>query len=260
MKIMMFTNTYLPHVGGVARSVSTYEEEFCRRGHDVRIVAPQFEGAEDSSGRVLRTPAIQNFNGSDFSVRIPAAGADRRFRRRLPAGRLAQPSSVSAGRLGAAAGVVAAAAAGVHVSHDVRAVHALRAARFGCAQAVRDSDEHGVLQPVHARDRPERERGRAASGAWRYDADHVDSHGDRRGALWQRRRKPLSAPLRHRPERDGDRARRPVGRGEESGLSGRGGGPLPGGSSDSRVSGRRLRRRGRVDAAHASASTPARSR
>jgi glycosyltransferase involved in cell wall biosynthesis len=74
MRIMMFTNTYLPHVGGVARSVSTYEQEFCRRGHEVRIVAPEFEGAEDSSGRVLRTPAIQNFNGSDFSVRIPQPG------------------------------------------------------------------------------------------------------------------------------------------------------------------------------------------
>jgi glycosyltransferase involved in cell wall biosynthesis len=74
MRIMMFTNTYLPHVGGVARSVSTYEEEFSRRGHEVRIVAPEFEGAENSSGRVLRTPAIQNFNGSDFSVRIPQPG------------------------------------------------------------------------------------------------------------------------------------------------------------------------------------------
>jgi 1,2-diacylglycerol 3-alpha-glucosyltransferase len=74
MKIVMFTNTYLPHVGGVARSVSTFEEEFCRRGHDVKIVAPAFEGAEDSSGRVLRTPAIQRFNGSDFSVRIPMPG------------------------------------------------------------------------------------------------------------------------------------------------------------------------------------------
>jgi len=64
----------LPHVGGVARSVSTYEEAFCRRGHEVRIVAPQFEGAEDTTGRVLRTPAIQNFNGSDFSVQIPVPG------------------------------------------------------------------------------------------------------------------------------------------------------------------------------------------
>jgi glycosyltransferase involved in cell wall biosynthesis len=74
MKVMMFTNTYLPHVGGVARSVSSYEDEFCRRGHQVRIVAPQFEGAEDATGRVLRTPAIQKFNGSDFSVRIPVPG------------------------------------------------------------------------------------------------------------------------------------------------------------------------------------------
>jgi glycosyltransferase involved in cell wall biosynthesis len=74
MKIMMFTNTYLPHVGGVARSVSSYEEEFCRSGHEVRVVAPQFEGASDSAGRVLRTPAIQKFNGSDFSVRIPVPG------------------------------------------------------------------------------------------------------------------------------------------------------------------------------------------
>ena len=67
----MFTNTYLPHVGGVARSVNTYEEEFRRRGHDIRIIAPEFEGAEESTEFVLRVPAIQNFNGSDFSVRIP---------------------------------------------------------------------------------------------------------------------------------------------------------------------------------------------
>jgi 1,2-diacylglycerol 3-alpha-glucosyltransferase len=75
----MFTNTYLPHVGGVARSVSTYEEEFRRRGHDVRVVAPQFEGAMESTGFVLRTPALQNFNGSDFSVTIPQPGLIAEF-------------------------------------------------------------------------------------------------------------------------------------------------------------------------------------
>ncbi|RIK84636.1 MAG: glycosyl transferase family 1 [Planctomycetota bacterium] len=74
MKIAMFTNTYLPHVGGVARSVSTYEEELRRRGHDVRIVAPVFEGADESTTHVLRTPAVQKFNGSDFSVTIPQPG------------------------------------------------------------------------------------------------------------------------------------------------------------------------------------------
>jgi len=69
----MFTNTYLPHLGGVARSVSTYEEEFRRRGHDVRVIAPEFEGAEESE-YVLRVPAIQHFNGSDFSVQLPQPG------------------------------------------------------------------------------------------------------------------------------------------------------------------------------------------
>jgi 1,2-diacylglycerol 3-alpha-glucosyltransferase len=74
MRILMLTNTYLPHVGGVARSVSTYEIEFRRRGHDVRIVAPQFDGGQDSANHVFRLPAIQHFNGSDFSVRIPQPG------------------------------------------------------------------------------------------------------------------------------------------------------------------------------------------
>lgn len=71
MNITMFTNTYLPHVGGVANSVHTYESEFRRRGFDVRIIAPEFEDAEESTEYVLRVPAIQNFNGSDFSLRLP---------------------------------------------------------------------------------------------------------------------------------------------------------------------------------------------
>lgn len=71
MKISMFTNTYLPHVGGVANSVHTYEQEFRRRGFDVNVVAPEFEGAVESTEHVFRVPAIQNFNGSDFSLRLP---------------------------------------------------------------------------------------------------------------------------------------------------------------------------------------------
>lgn len=71
MKIAMFSNTYLPHVGGVARSVNTYEEELRGRGNRVNIIAPQFEGAAQSTEHVFRVSAIQNFNGSDFSLRIP---------------------------------------------------------------------------------------------------------------------------------------------------------------------------------------------
>jgi 1,2-diacylglycerol 3-alpha-glucosyltransferase len=74
MKIAMFTNTYLPHVGGVARSVSSFSDELRRRNHEVEIIAPQFPEAEESTEHVLRVPAIQNFNGSDFSVHLPQPG------------------------------------------------------------------------------------------------------------------------------------------------------------------------------------------
>ena len=74
----MFTNTYLPHVGGVARSVSTFEEQLRRQGHNVCVIAPEFDGAE-ASPHVLRMPALQNFNGSDFSVRLPQPGLIAEF-------------------------------------------------------------------------------------------------------------------------------------------------------------------------------------
>lgn len=76
MNICMMTNTYLPHVGGVARSVSTFADEYVRRGHNVLVVAPEFQGKPlpaRAEAIVERVPAIQNFNGSDFSVRLPIA-------------------------------------------------------------------------------------------------------------------------------------------------------------------------------------------
>lgn len=74
MKICFFTNTFLPHVGGVARSVQTFLEDFRRRRHRVLVVAPEFsEGCAPRriERSVERVPAVQNFNGSDFSVRLP---------------------------------------------------------------------------------------------------------------------------------------------------------------------------------------------
>jgi glycosyltransferase involved in cell wall biosynthesis len=74
MKICMFTNTYLPHVGGVARSVDFFARDLRSFGHRVMVAAPTFPadmGAIEDDENVLRMPAVQNFNGSDFSVRIP---------------------------------------------------------------------------------------------------------------------------------------------------------------------------------------------
>lgn len=75
MKICLMTNTYLPHVGGVARSVSTFAEEYRKLGHEVLVVAPQLPGRVKKRAEAIveRVAAIQNFNGSDFSVRLPLA-------------------------------------------------------------------------------------------------------------------------------------------------------------------------------------------
>lgn len=72
MKIVMMTNTYLPHVGGVANSVSSFAAALRSRGHEVVVVAPMFEDTPEGEADVVRVPAIQHFNGSDFSYRLPA--------------------------------------------------------------------------------------------------------------------------------------------------------------------------------------------
>ncbi len=74
MNIVMFTNTYTPHVGGVARSVESFTREYRRKGHRTLVVAPEFPGTADQEEDLLRIPAIQNFNGSDFSLVLPVSG------------------------------------------------------------------------------------------------------------------------------------------------------------------------------------------
>lgn len=74
MNILMATNTYAPHVGGVARSVAAFSEEYRRQGHRVLVIAPEFDGAPENEPDVLRVPAMQRFNGSDFSVPMAIPG------------------------------------------------------------------------------------------------------------------------------------------------------------------------------------------
>src|SRR5687767_10461248 len=66
----MLTNTFTPHVGGVARSVETLSRTLRKMGHRAMVVAPEFENRPDGEEDVVRVPAIQKFNGSDFSVRL----------------------------------------------------------------------------------------------------------------------------------------------------------------------------------------------
>ncbi|MGZ9127492.1 MAG: glycosyltransferase [Candidatus Binatia bacterium] len=74
MNIVMLTNTFTPHVGGVARSVETFTDAYRQLGHRVLVVAPEFPNMPQDEANVVRIPAVQNFNGSDFSVVLPVAG------------------------------------------------------------------------------------------------------------------------------------------------------------------------------------------
>jgi len=74
VNILMITNTYLPFIGGVERSVKIFTEEYRRMGHRVIIVAPSFENMPKEEIDVIRVPALQNFNGTDFSVQLPIPG------------------------------------------------------------------------------------------------------------------------------------------------------------------------------------------
>ncbi|MDH3257277.1 MAG: glycosyltransferase [Nitrospinota bacterium] len=74
MNILMVTNTYTPHVGGVAKSVAAFTETYRQLGHRVLVIAPEFENMPENESDVIRVPAIQNFNGSDFSVHLPIPG------------------------------------------------------------------------------------------------------------------------------------------------------------------------------------------
>jgi len=74
MNIVMLSNTYAPHVGGVARSIAAFARQYRELGHHVLVVAPEFDQQQSDEKDVVRIPAIQNFNGSDFSVALPVSG------------------------------------------------------------------------------------------------------------------------------------------------------------------------------------------
>jgi len=70
MNIIMTTNTYKPILGGLEKSVEAFTSELRELGHRVIIVAPEYQDMELEID-VIRIPAVQNFNGSDFSVQLP---------------------------------------------------------------------------------------------------------------------------------------------------------------------------------------------
>lgn len=70
MNIAMMTNTYLPMVGGLERSVEIFSNEYRKRGHRVLIITPEFPDMPEKEEGVIRLPAIKNFHHSEYSVAL----------------------------------------------------------------------------------------------------------------------------------------------------------------------------------------------
>lgn len=74
MRIAMFTNTYLPQIGGVAISVNRFAEGYRKRGHPTHIVAPEYDEAgssEQDEADVTRVTSLTRFGGGPFSLALP---------------------------------------------------------------------------------------------------------------------------------------------------------------------------------------------
>ncbi len=74
MNILMLTNTFMPYVGGVAQSVQRFVDEYRRQGHRVMVAAPRYKNAQRAETDVVRFPAIQHLNGTEFSLPMPLPG------------------------------------------------------------------------------------------------------------------------------------------------------------------------------------------
>lgn len=70
----MMSNTYRPFVGGIEHSIEMFSDRLRRAGHRVVIVVPDSPDAPEVETDVLRMPAIQQFNGTDFSMELPIPG------------------------------------------------------------------------------------------------------------------------------------------------------------------------------------------
>ncbi len=74
MNILMMTNTYLPNVCGVSRSVASVSESLRKRGHRVLVVAPAAEDTTSDEPDVVRVPAVHRVTANDIPVRLPIPG------------------------------------------------------------------------------------------------------------------------------------------------------------------------------------------
>ncbi|MDR7543321.1 MAG: glycosyltransferase family 4 protein [Armatimonadota bacterium] len=85
VRVGMFSDSYLPRISGVVRSIESFVAELRRQGHHASIFAPGYPGYVDRDPDVVRFPSVRAPGVPDFPLAIPLA---RRFIGSLRARRL----------------------------------------------------------------------------------------------------------------------------------------------------------------------------
>ena len=73
MHIAFYSNTYLPVVSGVVRSIEAFRQALTDQGHNVFVFAPRAQGYEDKAPFIFRYPSLEIGLGYDVQMAIPVS-------------------------------------------------------------------------------------------------------------------------------------------------------------------------------------------
>ncbi len=100
MKIGVFTDSYLPYISGVVRSIQTFTEELTNLGHEVFIFAPNYKNCSKEHG-VFRFNSIPSPTNRNFTLAFPYSPKFKPAIQRLDLDLIHVHSPFLLGRLGA---------------------------------------------------------------------------------------------------------------------------------------------------------------
>lgn len=100
MKIGVFTDSYLPYISGVVRSIQTFTEELTNLGHEVFIFAPNYKNCKKENG-VFRFNSIPSPTNRNFTLAFPYSPKFKPTIQRLNLDLIHVHSPFLLGRLGA---------------------------------------------------------------------------------------------------------------------------------------------------------------
>ncbi len=101
VRVGVFSDSYLPRISGVVRSIVSFVTELRRQGHHASIFAPAYRGYRDTDPDVARFPSVRPPGHPDFPLAIPI---DRAFLAKLRRRRLTVIHTHTPFLMGAAAG------------------------------------------------------------------------------------------------------------------------------------------------------------